>query len=409
MANPNPQALRDAAATLRDQAKSAREVVTDTYRREGIQHGEVYDRTKVKLDTANAEVKSHEQVVASEKQQIADMAKKADELHQQALDVEKTGDGAKAAELRETEGYVRATADVAAANLEVAQKDLNDSRVTQAERQRDFDTANQAISQVNSQRSAAERQLDAMENRAALLDEAGLKLALAATIDNPVERADLELAAEKMVRDANGIRVDTAPIVKVTGQELQLPDTTALPAADPTASADATPTGDTGTTGDTGATGDGASGADAQAESSSGHLDDEFAALAAADGSSDAHAATGQSDATAPPDAGAVGAVAAGAASLDDPLGVGSGASADTLGVDASPLADAAPTLDAPGPAAEPATSGAFDPATDETFAAAPAPDPAPDVGVATDSFSDFSADPSADATSVTSTDDVDA
>jgi hypothetical protein len=458
VANPDPKALRDAAASLRQQANAAREVSVAQYRQHGIDDGATYDRAKAQLDAANAEVKSHQDAVNTGHQQATTWYKAADDAHQQANAAAASGDQARAEELREKEMQTRAAADSAAANAGTAEQDLNQSKLTLAQRQNDFDVANQKIRDVMVQRSATEKQLDAMENKARALDDAGLKLQYAATLDNPVERADAELAAEKLIRDANGIAVDTAAITAATGQPVQIPDVSAMPpAADPTAT-DATATGATSgdggdgsaaapgsaTTPDPGATPDAGATSDATAP---GHLQDDFATVAAGDdgaaatdaASPDPTAAGAPNAAGAPDDAlGAASDVAASdapdvaasdvaapdvAATPDPSAAPDLTAAPDPLGVDApAPAvadADATAAFDASAPA--PGTTGdasgdasgdgsgfdtPSDGGADQTVAAA---DPMPDASAGSaDSFNDFSADPSANDAAVSVGDDAD-
>src|SRR5262245_50823252 len=148
MANPDPTALRDAAASMRQQASAARQVSVAQFRQHGIDDGATYDRTKARLDAANAEVKSHQDAVDTGRAQAAAWYKAADDAHQQANAAQGSGDGAKAEELREKEMNARAAADSAAANANTAEQDLNQSKLTLAQRQNDFDVANQKIRDV---------------------------------------------------------------------------------------------------------------------------------------------------------------------------------------------------------------------------------------------------------------------
>src|SRR5581483_8761995 len=330
------------------------------------------------------EVKSREGVVEADRKQAADTLKRADEQHQAAIAAERTGDTAKAEEARESERYLRAVAEAATANADTAERDLDESRVTLAQRQHDFDVAKQDIRQFDSQRASTEKQLDAMENKARMLDEAGLKLQLASTIDNPVERADLELAAQKLLQDANDINVDTNLINTATGQDVQIPDVNALPAPDATVPTDATS--------DAGGAGD------ASDVAAAGHLQDEFATVAAgSDGSADPTAAA--ADGT-------------GAAGAGDALGASPdlAAAPDALGVDgATQTADAAfaPGADEAGAAAGDVDAGT---ASDGSFDQPAPADELADAGtVGADSFNDFSGDPGVDDAGVAATDDVDA
>src|SRR5581483_4287327 len=304
------------------------------------------------------EVKSREGVVEADRKQAADTLKRADEQHQAAIAAERTGDTAKAEEARESERYLRAVAEAATANADTAERDLDESRVTLAQRQHDFDVAKQDIRQFDSQRASTEKQLDAMENKARMLDEAGLKLQLASTIDNPVERADLELAAQKLLQDANDINVDTNLINTATGQDVQIPDVNALPAPDATVPTDATSdAGGAGDASDVAVASDVGAASDVSDAGGAGHLQDEFATVAAgSDGSADPTAAA--ADGT-------------GAAGAGDALGASPdlAAAPDALGVDgATQTADAAfaPGADEAGAAAGDvdagtASDGSFD------------------------------------------------
>ena len=249
----------------------------------------------------------------------------------------------------------------------------------------------------------ATTQISLMEDKAKLLDDASRKLELAPTIDNPVDRAQLELDAERMIRDANGIQIITSEITKVTGQDFQLPDVNALPT-------DAPPADDTGLMDpnadamlgtDPSAAGASDQTADQLAATPAGAGDSQDAATQTAAASDSAGAATSlvdplgadlgaapATDAAQPADTGSDLGVAA--APLDDPLGVDSGP-ATTAVPDLAPTMDGAPAagdvgadvatadvtmgdgvdstpapvdFDAPDPAAD-STAFATDPGTD--------------------------------------------
>ncbi len=206
----------------------------------------------------------------------------------------------------------------------------------------------------------AERQLDLVNQKADLLAQAGRKLELATTIDNPVERATLELDAEKLLRNTGGIQIMTNEITKATGQEMQLPDTDHL-------ATDATSTNDTDLMDPF---------ADATAPDAGG-----LSSAGAPDDANDVAVAAAPDDAVTP---------AAATASTDDPLGASPG---DATAATATTTLEPAAT-DTSG-SADPSDVALGDPGGADVAAAAPAFD-APTVADA--GASDFAADPAADA-----------
>ena len=279
-------------------------------------------------------------------------------------------------------GRYQARADAATERAAQAERDLSDARISLAERQRDSTAINQKISQMNLDSNQAEKQLDSMEDKARLFDEAGRKLELAATVDNPVDRATLELDAEKLLKNASGIDLKVDAIIKVTGQDLQLPATPAPVPTPPVADASSdTPTADSPT-----------SDTDVAASGASQPLQDEFAVAAPADGDADIGgcdptrrgSTVVQSDT--PVDTGL----------LDDPLGVG------TAGT--QPI-DAAPSLEAPAPQNDVAVASIGPENNTDTFA--PSPDPALDAPDPTSDVNAFAADPLADVGTVAPVDDT--
>ena len=338
----------------------------------------------------------------------------AHQLQQDARTAAQQGDAAKADDLNRQAANAAARSDEAAARVAQAEREVSDATVEVAESTKALSEAGGELRSRVIDPMEATTQISLMEDKAKLLDDASRKLELAPTIDNPVDRAQLELDAEKMIRDANGIQVITSDITKVTGQELQLPDVNALPT-------DAPPTDDTSLM-DPNA--DDVSSIDPSAAGTSGQTGDQLAAMPATGGdtqdagqavaaSETASASTSLVDplgadlGTAPattatdttPSVDTGSEVAAAAAPLDDPLGVDSGAAAPTAVPDPAPAmdmtstvggtdgdgatvdvgfgdgADAAPApvdFNAPDPAAD-ATAFASDPGTD--FGAATVPD----------------------------------
>jgi hypothetical protein len=435
MANPDPQALRDAAASLRDQAKAARDATVDQFRSIQTERKDQYSRAERALAVAKTELKSNEDTLAARQKAIVDEKAAIDKLQQTAVDADKAGDPAKATEAREMLAYHRAELDALSTNADRSQQDVNQSRIDAAQAENGMANAEQRFQQVSNDFKAAETQLDAMENKAKLLDDAGLKLGLAASIDNPVERADAELAAEKVLKDANAIILDTGPITKITGQDLQVPDVNALPASgaatgDGSAAADGS-----SSPSDPAAGSAGSGGADdatpASDATTPGHLEDDFATVASGGGTGGPTAGptggpTGDPDGAQPGGSGdaetrgdsaqsEAGTELGGPVTIaptDDPLGGTPDLTAapDPLGVDTMAPTDASSGPDVTASAGDASGDGGVTDTSlgapaDQTVAAA---DPMPDPGAApADTFDDFGTAP-VDDTPVSVSDDSD-
>jgi hypothetical protein len=386
MANPDPKALQETAAALRDQAKAARQIANDALERNDAALGIERNHATQQLEAAEQAVKTAEGTVKQERNDAIDFRAQATDDEKSALEKEQKGDAAGAEELREGVGRYQARADAATERGAQAERDLGDARVSLAERQRDNTAINQKISQMNLDSNQAEKQLDSMEDKARLFDEAGRKLELAATVDNPVDRATLELDAEKLLKNASGIDLKVDAIVKVTGQDLQLPATPAPLPTPPVADASSdTPTADSPT-----------SDTDVAASGASQPLQDEFAVAAPADGDAASPAAT-QTDAT-QPDATTVvqSDTLVDTGLLDDPLGVG------TAG--AQPI-DAAAGLDTSTPQSDVAVASIGPENNTDTFA--PSPDPALDAPDPTSDANALTSDSLADVGTVAPVDDT--
>ncbi|HZP28016.1 MAG TPA: hypothetical protein VFC99_03605 [Acidimicrobiia bacterium] len=364
MANPDPKALQAAAAAMRDQAQTARQAFVSEQTRQERELDKEQEEAVIQKHGAEQLVKDRETLLNHYRESVANATKLVEDDQKKIADAERRGDGATGQEAREHQANVQASLVAEQSRLDEARHNLDDARVAVGERTRDLDDVHQRMHQFSDRQGAAEKQLDAMEDKAKLLGEAGRKLELATTIDDPVERANVEVDAENLLKSADAIQIDTAAIVTMTGQDVQLPDIGALPtqpADAPSTDGDAAPAGGDSAPADAGAT-DG----DAAPTGEPGHLDDEFAVATAPDGNGAAPAATGAG--TVSSEAGALD--TANAAPVDDVLGVGADATAagPTGSFDASePLDDAAVAT------AAPAGDGGVD-----TFAAQP--DPAPDA-----------------------------
>lgn len=391
MANPSPQALHDAAASIRAQAETARQETLGEYRRAVEENKHSNDQEAVQLAVNRAEVKSREEVLQSRQQQAVEMSDRAADREQKARDAEQKGDAGKAQELSEDAARARANSDATMAQVTHAQTDLDQARVTLAEHERDTNAAFQQRGEQLQNLQHAETQLDAMENKARMLDQASRRLMDASITDDVPHRADLELEAEKLIKDANGIQIDAAVIAQVTGHDLQLPDTTALPA-------DTTPAGDTPSDRDTTPVGDTSleqpSDGDTARGAASDHLEDQFDAPATADGGARAGAA--DTDAVSGDASGA-----AAAAPTDDLLGVSPAGATDAVALDAGQPAGVADSSAVPDPVSDTESAAAFgtpsDAPSDPTFDSS---------GVASDSGALVS-DPAADFSSVAAADDT--
>jgi len=283
MANPDPKALQAAAATMRSQAHEARKAFVPAEGKRDNEALEAQEAALVQKHGAEQAVKDHQEILNRSVLIKTDAQKDIDANRVKIAEAEKTGDTAALEELHERQARLQTVIDQTQGRLDNAQRNLDQAKVDVAERTRDFDEATRRMKATVESDNPAEKQIDALEDKARLLNEAGLKLDLARTIDNPVERADMELDAEKILRQANAIQVDTKQITAITGQELTLPDISALPPMaelpDPSADADVSTTG-AGTDGDV-ASGDAA-----------GNIQDPFAAGGADGDASDTFAAS---------------------------------------------------------------------------------------------------------------------
>ena len=441
MANPTPKALHDAAATLRSEAAAARQTIDEDARRRDNENQTALAKAADRTDVAELTLKNAQSRADEAFKQENDLRTQSHDQQRQAQEAAQRGDVAKANELNRQAGDSAARSDDAAARSAQAQREVVDANVAVAESHRALSEEAGELRSRMVDPMEADRQLGLMEDKAKLLDEAGSKLALAATIDNPVERAGMELDAEKMLRNASGIQIITSDITKVTGQSMQLPDIDALPTQ-------TTPIDDTSlmdpNADDSAATGTSMSGTPDK-------LDDPVGMAASAGGgtqdptnpsagiSTDAIAAaplvdplgvdlgagtgsgaafdsaqpaatdsTARLDSAQPVDAAL--ATVGGAAPLDDPLGVdlgagtGSGAAFEsaqpaatdsTAALDSSQPPDAAPTVGAFTPESDVASTDFGSDGTDAATSPTTfdAPDPTADLNA-------FAADPAADISS---------
>jgi hypothetical protein len=247
MANPDPKALQAAAATMRSQAQEARRAFVPAEGKRDSDAVAAQEAALVQKHAAEQAVKDYQTLVDRSTLIKSDAQKVIDANAKKIAEAEKKGDATAIEELRESSDRQQAIIDQAQGRLDAAQRNLDQAKVDVAERTRDLDEASRRVQATLDADVPAEKQIDALEDKARLLNEAGLKLDLARTIDNPVERADLELDAEKLLKQANAIQVDTAQITAITGQDLQLPDISTLPPMtelpDPSAATDGLTTG----------------------------------------------------------------------------------------------------------------------------------------------------------------------
>jgi hypothetical protein len=241
MANPDPKALQAAAATMRTRAEEARKAFVPAEGRRDNDAIGAQEDALVQKHAAEQAVKDYQANVDRSTLIKDDAQKTLDDNAKKMVEAEKRGDSAALDELRESNDRNHQIIDQAQGRLDAAQRNLDQAKVAVAERTRDFDEATRRMNATIAADNPAEKQLDALEDKARLLNEAGLKLDLARTIDNPVERADVEMDAEKILKQANAIQVDTKQITAITGQALELPDISSLPPMSelPDSSADA--------------------------------------------------------------------------------------------------------------------------------------------------------------------------
>jgi hypothetical protein len=396
MANPTPKALHDAATQLRSQATSAQQALDARSTQREDQNKPALHQALVRMETAETVAKRAHENADDVWKQHNDYREQGLKLQEQAQAVAQHGDAGMAADLNRQAADAMQRSENADARYQQAVKEANAADA-------DLTSARAAVNDAGGELQSrtldpmdAQRQIDLIKEKADTLDQAGRKLELAPTIDNPVERATLELDAEQLLRNAAGIQILTGEITKATGQNLQLPD------VDHLQTADATPTGDTGLADpfadDTGAATAGATAdqtpdqtadvASPGAPTGTAGTDDTAAASTGA-----TPTGTGSDDAAAAPDAGPS------LAAADDPLGM-------------SPSGDdaVAPTAADAGTDDTAFTAAATPDATDTAAADTTGSDVGTDVGATTsfdapaepaaadDAGSDFAPDPLADA-----------
>lgn len=361
---------------MRDQAHAARQAQLAAQASQAHDVMVAQENAIVQKHAADQEVKDRTALLEHYRGDEKGFRQDVDDDSKKLAEAERKGDTAAAQEIREHQASMQGQLTMTQGLINDAQRHLDDANVAVAERTREFNEVHQKMQQIGDNSAAAEKQIDALEDKARMLGEAGRKLELAGTIDNPVDRAAMELDAEKLLKNANAIDVKTDDITKFTGQEVQLPDVGALPDATTTAGDTTTPAGDTTTSGgDTApadaAPADGTSSdsdpstsqsppdTDAAASGTSGHLDDEFAAVTASDGAA----------------AGAIGADSASADTsgfvasdtTDELLGVSASGTGDTAAVDTSQPVDAMASTTEPSLVSD-ADSAGFSTPTDSTF-----------------------------------------
>jgi hypothetical protein len=401
MARPDPKVLLDAATTLRANAATARNEVAQELQRRDTDLGIRHDRAVRLQDAADQSVKSADATRQQEHRDAREMRASADAERKEAADAEQKGDTRGAEEKREIAQRMDARAEAHEARAVQADRDYDAARVELAQRQGEVNTLEQQTRDMNGASNAAEKQLDALEEKARLLDEAGRKLLGAGATDNVLDQAQLELDAEKLLKTANGITLDVAGIATFTGKPVALPDLATRPIDTADAGTPADPQADAVATG--------APGGDPQPSDDPGALADEFDQASTADPAAtttpaalDASAATGAgtTDAatTATADAGTTATATTGAGADGDASGTAAAAPTfdDPLGTDTMPASfDATPSE--PQPAGDTlATVGA--PATDTSDASFAAPadpvsDPVAEAGALAapdDSFGDL-------------------
>jgi hypothetical protein len=216
MARPEPKALLDAAAAMRTDATNARRLVAQEIQRRDTDLGIAHDRALQRQSAAEQAVKTADDTRKAEHRDAQEFRATAEDYRKQADAAEQKGDTRAAEETREQVQRLEARAEAAEARAVQADRDYDDARVDLATRQREANALDQQMTDMNKASNVAERQLDALEDKARLLDEAGRKLGAASVTDNVVDRAQLELDAEKLLKNANGMmqprdRTTTAP------------------------------------------------------------------------------------------------------------------------------------------------------------------------------------------------------
>jgi hypothetical protein len=136
----------------------------------------------------------------------------ADHEEQKVANHERDGKVDKAEDSREWVAMRRREAD--ATSEEARQLDIEAARLREEEagHQRRLAELDDEVQDLYSRHETADTNLDNLENQTRLYDEAWRKFAAAEATDNIPERAQLELEAEKALRDAEAIEVDRTAI-----------------------------------------------------------------------------------------------------------------------------------------------------------------------------------------------------
>lgn len=236
---PAPKLLQDHAAALRAEATAQRRLVNERLAQRSQLDVES-ERASRRRFSAEQELKTAGNTLATEREAAKGMRDIADEALSDAVAAERAGKTAQAEEFRESAERFRASATAAEANAAAAQRDVDELTVRVAELTRQSKDLFQQVADANRQSNTAERLIDQMENQARLVDEASRRAQFAETLDNPVERADAELEAERLFAQAKAIDVDTAAIAAASGRDVTVPDVDTLPVApdEPVAAAD---------------------------------------------------------------------------------------------------------------------------------------------------------------------------
>jgi len=208
---------------MRAEAKSLHKDVAATFTERTTEIGIARDRAARDQYAAEQAAKSADIQVGVERKAAAANDREIAALEQRTAEVERRGDRASADELREDAGKWAADRDAHVARARQAELDAAQLREDGAGHQRRVTELNVERADVVKQSTAAEKEVDRIDEQVQLLEQARLKYGEADMSTDVGKRAALELEAEALVTKAGNIEVDRSLIRTVIPE---LPETT---------------------------------------------------------------------------------------------------------------------------------------------------------------------------------------
>jgi len=222
--------LRPRIDAMRAEAKSLHKDVAATFTERTTEIGIARDRAARDQYAAEQAAKSADIQVGVERKAAAANDREIAALEQRTAEVERRGDRASADELREDAGKWAADRDAHVARARQAELDAAQLREDGAGHQRRVTELNVERADVVKQSTAAEKEVDRIDEQVQLLEQARLKYGEADMSTDVAKRAAIELEAEALVTKAGAIEVDRSLIRTVMPE---LPETTPGLDADP--------------------------------------------------------------------------------------------------------------------------------------------------------------------------------